>query len=78
MDMVLPLENGVAITPIYEEMREAWEDYRLLTALRNAGKNRLLEKLLTEFNMAQDYVDVEKMANRSDFQSLRDRALSSF
>ncbi len=76
--MVFPLGDDVAITPLYELMREAWEDYRLLTALRDTGKNELLEELLSEFNAAWDYTDEEKMNNGSDFQSLRDRALSGF
>ena len=45
----LPLENGVAVCPIYETMREAWEDWRILTALKEAGKTELLDSLLKEF-----------------------------
>lgn len=76
--MVFPLENDVAVTPIYETMREAWEDYRLLTALRDAGRDGLLADLLAEYEKATDYADIENVPNRSDFQSLHDRALGAF
>jgi hypothetical protein len=76
--MVFPLCDDVAVTPLYELMREAWEDYRLLTALRQSGKNELLQKLLESYDRAQDYEDIENMPNTSDFQTLRDTALSSF
>ncbi len=76
--MVFPLYDDVAVTPLYELMREAWEDYRLLTALRLAGKNALLQKLLDSYEQAQDYSDIENLPNSSDFQALRDTALSSF
>jgi hypothetical protein len=76
--MVFPLYDDVAVTPLYELMREAWEDYRLLTALRQSGKNELLQKLLESYDRAQDYEDIENMPNTSDFQALRDTALSSF
>ena len=76
--MVFPLCDDVAVTPLYELMREAWEDYRLLTALRQSGKNELLQKLLESYDRAQDYEDIENMPNTSDFQALRDTALSSF
>ena len=76
--MVFSLENDVAITPIYETMREAWEDYRLLTALRAAGKDALLAELLKSYEKATDYTDWENVPNRSNFQSLRDKALGAF
>ncbi len=76
--MVFPLENDVAITPIYETMREAWEDYRMLAALRAAGKEALLGELLKSYEKATDYADWENVPNRSDFQSLHDKALGAF
>ena len=76
--MVFPLENDVAVTPIYETMRKAWEDYRLLAALREAGKTDLLAKLLDAYEGATDYADWENVPNRSDFQSLHDKALGAF
>ena len=76
--MVFPLENDVAITPIYETMREAWEDYRLLTALRETGKTDLLAELVASYAGATDYADIENIPNRSNFQALRDKALEAF
>jgi hypothetical protein len=79
VDMVLPLENGVAVTPIYEEMREAWEDWRILTLLRKSGKNELLDALFEEFAGSFRKEDVETSKPYAcDFLSLRDRALSAF
>ena len=76
--MVFPLENDVAVTPIYETMRKAWEDYRLLEALRRAGKTDLLMKLLDAYEGATDYADWENVPNHSDFPALHDQALSAF
>ena len=76
---VMPLENGVAVTPMYEEMREAWEDWRLLTALKEAGKTEVLDALLKEFG---DSFDMPKMETsrpyKCDFLKLRDKALDAF
>ena len=76
--MVFPLENDVAVTPIYETMREAWEDYRTLEALRRAGKDKLLDELLKSYEGATNYADMESVPNHSDFQSLHDKALGAF
>ena len=76
--MVFPLENDVAVTPIYETMREAWEDYRMLEALRRAGNDKLLDELLKSYEGATNYADMESVPNHSDFQSLHDKALGAF
>jgi hypothetical protein len=77
--MALPLENGVAITPVYEEMREAYEDWRLLLALRAAGKTEVLDALLEKVAESFDRPNMETAKPyASDFQSLRDRALAAF
>lgn len=79
VDMVLPLENGVAITPIYEEMREAWEDWRLLTLLRTSGRKDTLNALLEEFAGSFRKEDIETSKPYAcDFLALRDRALAAF
>ena len=76
---VMPLENGVAVTPMYEEMREAWEDWRLLTALREAGKTELLDSLLKEFGDSIDWPNIETSRPYTcDFFKLRDKALGAF
>ena len=76
---VLPLADGVAVCPIYEVMREARDDWRLLTALREAGKTELLDSLLKEF---ADSFDRRNMNGgrpyRCDFLELRDKALGAF
>ena len=59
-------------------MREAWEDYRLLTALRETGKTDLLAELVASCAGATDYADIENIPNRSNFQALRDKALEAF
>ena len=75
----LPLENGVAVCPIYETMREAWEDWRILTALKEAGKTELLDSLLKEFGDSFDRPNMEGLyPYRCDFLKLRDKALGAF
>ena len=77
--MALPLENGVAVAPIYEEMREAWEDWRLLTALKEAGKTEVLGALLKEFGDSFDPPNMETpRPYKCDFIKLRDKALGAF
>ncbi|MBR4616806.1 MAG: hypothetical protein IKO55_14445 [Kiritimatiellae bacterium] len=76
---VMPLENGVAVTPMYEEMREAWEDWRLLTALKEAGKTDLLDALIKEFGDSFDPPNMETARPyKCDFFKLRDRVLEAF
>lgn len=77
--MALPLENGVAVAPEYEDMREAWEDWRLLTALKEAGKTELLDSLLKEFGDSFDRPNMETARPyKCDFLKLRDKALQAF
>jgi hypothetical protein len=63
--MVFPGPNGAIITPIYEDMREGWEDYRLLTELRRRGKEDVAQALLKD------------RAKGVPLQELRLRALQS-
>ena len=44
--MVFPSPHGPVIMPIYEIIRDGWEDYRLLTALRQRGQHALVDELL--------------------------------
>ena len=75
----LPLENGVAVCPAFEEMREAWEDWRLLTALREAGKTELLDSLLKEFGDSFDRPNMESARPYTcNFLKLREKALGAF
>ena len=74
-----PLENGVAITAIYEEMREAWEDWRLLSLLRSSGKATVLDAILREFAVSFDPSNMESAKPYAcDFLKLRDKALQAF
>ena len=76
--LAFPLENGVALTPVYEEMREAYEDWLLLTALRKSGREKLLAELLDEF--AGSFVPAKKETSKPyscDFSALRLKALRS-
>lgn len=76
--MVFPLENDVAPMPIYETMRDAWEDYLLLAALRRDGKQPVLKELLDAYESATDYSNVESVPNSSDFTALHDKALKAY
>ena len=44
--MVFPGPQGPIVMPIYEEMRDGWEDYRLLAALRQSGREDIVRELL--------------------------------
>ena len=71
--------GGVAVAPEYEDMREALEDWRLLTALREAGKADVLDALLKEFADSFDPPNMEtSRPYRCDFFKLRDKALAAF
>ncbi len=60
-------------------MREAWEDWRLLTALSEAGKADVLDALLKEFADSFDPPNMETAKPyKCDFQALRDKALGAF
>lgn len=65
--MVFPLHTGAAITPVYETMREGAEDYRLLSALRQHGKTKILDELLRE-----------QSQKGCDYRALRDKAMKAF
>ena len=77
--LAFPLENGVALSHVYEEMREAWEDWRLLTLLRRTGRTKLLDELLDTFAASFDRKNMESARPYAcDFRALRDRALADF
>lgn len=61
--MVFPGPHGPVITPLYETMREGWEDYRLLTALRQRGQENVIHALLADLDKG------------TPLPSLRERAL---
>ena len=76
--LAFPLENGVALTPVYEEMREASEDWLLLSALKISGRSDALKKLLDDFAASFDPVNKEtSRPYRCNFSALRLRALNA-
>jgi hypothetical protein len=74
--LVFPLEKTLAITPVYEEMREAAEDWRMLQLLKQSGRTGELERLMAEF--ASGFDEARKETARPyncDFRRLREKAL---
>ena len=63
--LVFPGPNGPIITPIYETMREGWEDYRLLTALRQQGKEILIQELLEAQRKGSPFLELRLKALRA-------------
>ena len=75
--LAFPLENGVALTPVYEEMREAYEDWLLLSLLRKKGRTEALNGLLEEFADSFDVPNRETARPYAcDFSKLRLKALA--
>ena len=78
-EMVFPLENGVAITPLYETMREAVEDYRLLKALEERGETAKLKRLIDDFAASRNPDGIEgNVPYRFDFDAARVKAMTGF
>lgn len=76
--LAFPLENGVALTPVYEEMREAYEDWLLLSLLKKSGRSKALKTLLDEFADGFDPPNKEtSRPYRCNFPALRLRALNA-
>ena len=77
--LAFPLENGVALTPVYEEMREAKEDWLMLSLLRQTGRTELLNDVLEIF--AKSFAPAQMDTARPytcDFAALRLKILESF
>lgn len=64
--MVFPSAQGPIPTPIYETMRDGWEDYRLLTALKEAGHTDKLKHIL------------DGLSRKQQLDQLRQTALEAF
>jgi hypothetical protein len=61
---------------VYEEMREAAEDWRMLQLLKQSGRTGELERLMAEF--ASGFDEARKETARPyncDFRRLREKAL---
>ena len=65
--MVYPSGDGFAITPIYESMREAVEDCRLVKLLRERGRGALVDEL---------YKTASTLRLAADFDELHERLLA--
>lgn len=63
--MVFPGPRGAIITPLYETMRDGWEDYRMLAALRDGGRKELADKLLEGFRVGTPPADLRRQALES-------------
>ncbi len=63
--MVFPGPNGPILTPVYEDMREGWEDYRMLTTLRQQGNESVLEELLADYTKGIPFPELRLKALRA-------------
>ena len=78
---VFPLEGDVALTPLYETLREAAEDSRMLDALKAAGKDAVLRDVLERSKTAWDRTHFQyrlKDSTAEDILSLRETILAAF
>ena len=61
--MVYPSGDGYAITPLYEAMREAAEDWRLVKTLQKKGHGALVDELYkttSTLRLAADFDDIHE------------------
>jgi hypothetical protein len=63
--MVFPGPQGPIVMPIYEEMRDGWEDYRLLAALRQRGREDIVRKLLSGYREGESLTELRVTGLRS-------------
>lgn len=84
--IVYPGPNGAIPTIESESMRESWDDYRLLTLLKQRGKTAELEEILKIYRNGMLQIPAEQTATDRDSRSiqaaralprLRDRMLKS-
>ena len=78
---VFPLADDVALTPLYETMREAAETARMLDALKAAGKDDVLRDVLKRSEKAWDRTHFQywwKDSTAEDILDLRETILRAF
>ncbi len=63
--MVFPGPQGPIVMPIYEEMRDGWEDYRLLAALRQRGQEDAVQQLLSGYRDGTPLPELRTVGLRS-------------
>ena len=77
---VFPLENDVAITPQYEQLRECSETMRLLDALAASGRTELLKTATDRIKGSADrtrhFMHRTIEWSKPDFIAVRDAILS--
>ncbi len=78
---VMPLGEDVALTPLYEFLREAAETARMLDALKEAGKNEVLANVLKRSETAWDRTHFQydlQDPSAEDILVLRETILDAF
>ena len=78
---VMPLGEDVALTPLYEFLREAAETARMLDALKAAGKNEVLADVLKRSETAWDRTHFQydlQDPSAEDILALRETILNAF
>lgn len=63
--MVFPGPQGPIAMPIYDEMRDGWEDYRLLAALRQRGREDIVQQLLNGYRNGKSLTELRIIGLRS-------------
>ena len=78
---VMPLGEDVALTPLYEFLREAAETARMLDALKAAGKNEVFADVLKRSETAWDRTNFQydlQDPSAEDILALRETILDAF
>ena len=78
---VLPLEKDVALTVLYENMRECAESVRLYRAVEARGRKDLVDRAIEEMDGAWDRLNAvwnKYDPEKPDVLDVRDRLLSAF
>lgn len=78
---VFPLEGDVALTPLYEFLREGAELCRLLDAVKSSGRKELYDSILARSKNAWDRTHFQydlQDPSKEDMLSLRDDMLKAF
>ena len=66
--MVYPSGDGFAITPIYEMMREAVDDFHLVKTLQKRGRGALVDEL---------YKTTSTLRLAADFDEIHERLMDA-
>lgn len=72
---VVPLAEDVAITPVYEMMREAREDFKMLHLVKTLGRKDLMSKLMEASTGSGEFAGMVPVT--LDCQGLRDMTMEA-